>query len=117
MAEDTLARKLAEIRERAEDERRGMGLADGDFPATADDVPALLAALGAVLTVHQDDSYGRCMVCREFCDCFDPPEVVTVEDWGHAAMDCPHGNEPWPCATARAISSALLGEGADVAGS
>lgn len=98
---------LAEVRERI----GKVHASPAPTPAmrlAAEDAPVLAAALEAVLAIHQDDSYGRCMVCREFCDCFDPPAVPdTVEGWGRAAMDCPHGNEPWPCRTAKAIESAL----------
>lgn len=37
----------------------------------------------------------------------DSQAVVTVEEWGRAAMDCPHGNAPWPCPTYKAAATAL----------
>jgi hypothetical protein len=79
---------------------------------------ALVAATEATLELHQDFE-GRCTHCRESCTCIEDalpeaghmmyPAQVHKAAWDGWA-NCPHGNEPWPCAEYRAITTALLGE-------
>ena len=83
------------------------------------DVPRLLAAVEAALAHHQDDSYGRCVICLEHCTCVEDaygslpapvPQAAGYAVMARAWEDCPHGNEPWPCKKYRDITAALTGE-------
>lgn len=63
----------------------GAGL-DAEFIAAArTDVPVLVAALRAVLDLHEDDGHGECSHCP------DPSDA--------------HWSAPWPCPTVRAITA------------
>jgi len=126
---DPVAAELTAIRERSEHMRSRYGHVGGllALAGAKDDVPRLLAAVEAVLAFHQP----KTVTVRRFCgphaslariaevtgaeivacpDCSDN-EVVTCTGCDPV---CPDDNF-WPCATVRAITTELLGEGeADV---
>lgn len=59
---------------------------DAAFIAAArTDVPVLVAALRAVLALHEDDGHGECSHCP------DPSDA--------------HWSAPWPCPTVRAVTA------------
>jgi hypothetical protein len=83
------------------------------------DIPLLLRAVRAGLAHHQDDSYGRCITCREFCTCVEDaygalpspvPQATGYAVMARAWENCPHDFEPFPCKERRDITAALTGE-------
>ena len=65
------------------------------------------AATARVRKLHEEHE-GRCVRCVQWCDCMDQarandPELKDLEDLGLRWTECPHGNEPHPCPTIRAL--------------
>ena len=84
---DRVAARLAEILERARIAGDDSAVAtDEDIFRSSEDVPALLAAVEAVLALHSADAAEP------------PPELCKSDPFA------------WPCPTYRAIARALLGE-------
>ena len=65
------------------------------------------AIIARVRVLHAEHE-GRCVRCVQWCDCMDEaaandPELRDLEDLGLRWTECPHGNEPYPCPTIRAL--------------
>jgi hypothetical protein len=77
---------LGEVRERLDD--LGYTEEPGGVMTSGLDAARLLAAVEAVLKVHQGRSFGECEGCREDCEYCE-------------------GEHPWPCPTVQAVTIAL----------
>ncbi|MFG1683550.1 hypothetical protein ACGFNP_25500 [Nonomuraea sp. NPDC049269] len=65
------------------------------------------AAIARVHDAHPEHE-GRCVRCVQWCTCMDDaaatdPELRDLEALGLRWTECPHGNEPYPCPTVRAL--------------
>ena len=102
MSDDRAAAYLAEVQNRADYVTASAALGVGaneNARRSAADVPALLAAVEAVLARHKPGARRA--------------EIHTLEGGWRRVTACAGCEEPWPCTDYRAISAELPGEAVD----